>query len=1471
MPAISKIRLTNVVYEEGNKRYNDELFLFDGHNGAILLENGGGKTVLIQTALQAIIPHTNLAERQLRNTLLLENAPAHIAIEWIINEKPRRYVVTAVTLFMTKHGLDSLRYVYEYEANDPNGIDEIPFVRGTETKRTAERGEMQDYYSQMRERSFLARTFQTIKEYRSFLEEQYHIIANEWESVVKINSSEGGVEAFFDDCKNTNQLFDRLLIPTVEQSIAGHDEKMFADMFEKQHTSFKQYKKLKETIEENKRIQEELETFVQAFEQLHQKKLEYKKTKQKAKGTWEEIQLQKEKIKGEQTVLFEKLEEWKQKDYKHAIKSASYEIAVEKSTLDSLTKEYNQAFAKYAQLEEELKRHHLDYYSLKLAELKAEQKNFKDQLKHFEEEMDKLNQTEELEELEEQLEQAKRSLLGFFIGKIEKIEKEIRGLTFEMNPIKEQLQQSQDTLTSLQEKEAEQEKKLSSIKSLLDTRTKDMNQLEQQLLANPKQQRVQEEIVNWNNRYQFLDDEMIRLQQEEKQIEIEKSEAQKRKDAFQEERVNRERERDSIEYQLDTINKEQKNLIAILSAVRPQWAALENVYENESSIASRLVETIERFEKERSHLLYLERIAHRFVDDYDKQNVFFGDSFVESQLKSWKNQFDLLLTGVEYIQSLDAADYLEKKSYPLWSLTLITTNKSKAMLQEKLNGVADRLQFPIHVMTTEEAAVAHKDESPHTWIAPLHWSKGMEAESFQHWKEDIAKTANETILSREQKEKEMKKWEHAQKAFDDFMAQFSYEKMTKLQEERSTIIRQIERLSLSIVKEDEQMEDLRSKLTLLKDTVKKDQDEMKGLEWKVERGNLYLQYSREVEEAKKKEKQVKEELVELEKEVVNVKLQYDALFEQKAELDKRIGSLNTELSILKRDEQFIAVQPLTPLFSGEGKQMIQEKIRNLEFKIRAIQVSYGEWNAKLENAKAGIERTSKAMDELRTEHGQLDEDVLFPSDGMQLLKDLWEKIEKTENQVDSLNQEVKQKSSAKEKQEGKWEAKVEQFREKYPDDSIFEFTTALAEVKEELKSAALTLKESKSYLEQEKNRMRQELASIEGAERGLERFIEKHHFNAPDIEAISLNSEESRTFTYQRKPFVDAIIRELEQVKEALQGENEKVEREKQSFREFSQTISDIKMRQMAENGIEYKRTYEDLIDFKKNMLISVERATNYANEYIRQKDTELQAFINQIHAHLKTLVEELKQIPKKTRVKVENDWKQIFTFAIPEWEEEDGKNRIRDYIEWILEQLESERFLNDQGMQDDGKVRKEIDMWLQSKQLLRWVMKNEEMKVNCRKVTNDNKVTTRSYSWEQSNVWSGGEKWSKNMTLFLGIQNYIAEKKQHIQPNMKRHRAVILDNPFGKASSDHVLSPVFFVAEQLGFQIIALTAHAEGKFLQDFFPVIYSCRLRESVDSSKKVMTKEKWLHHAYFQDHEPKSMDRLGESEQMVLFEFE
>lgn len=223
------------------------------------------------------------------------------------------------------------------------------------------------------------------------------------------------------------------------------------------------------------------------------------------------------------------------------------------------------------------------------------------------------------------------------------------------------------------------------------------------------------------------------------------------------------------------------------------------------------------------------------------------------------------------------------------------------------------------------------------------------------------------------------------------------------------------------------------------------------------------------------------------------------------------------------------------------------------------------------------------------------------------------------------------------------------------------------------------------------------------------------------------------------------------------------------------------------------------------------------------------------------------------------------YFYSIPEWIEDEAKQALRQYIQSLVNRLDSERFLDENSKENSQKVQQEVEQALHSRQLLHIMTKQQELSVVCRKVTNDRSVTSRKYPWKATNNWSGGEKWSKNMTLFLGLLNYIAEKRQDIRPSNNRHRTVIVDNPFGKASSEHVLQPVFFIAEQLGFQIIALTAHAEGKFLTDYFAVIYSCRLREAGTSGKQVIKKEKQNCTAYFQDANPDALLRLGEQEQL------
>lgn len=83
------------------------------------------------------------------------------------------------------------------------------------------------------------------------------------------------------------------------------------------------------------------------------------------------------------------------------------------------------------------------------------------------------------------------------------------------------------------------------------------------------------------------------------------------------------------------------------------------------------------------------------------------------------------------------------------------------------------------------------------------------------------------------------------------------------------------------------------------------------------------------------------------------------------------------------------------------------------------------------------------------------------------------------------------------------------------------------------------------------------------------------------------------------------------------------------------------------------------------------------------------------------------------------------------------------------------------------------------------------------------------------------------------------------------------------------MLDPVFFIAEKLGFQIIALTAHAEGKFISDYFPVVYSGRLRHVSGADKQVMTNEKFINYAYLHEKSPRSIMRMEEKEQLSFLD--
>ena len=126
-----------------------------------------------------------------------------------------------------------------------------------------------------------AHTFDTIKDFHQYIEENFHIIPSEWKSIAHINGAEGDVEKFLKNVKPLPQLVDQLLIPTVEKALVGNGTEDFVQIFERQREHFKRHRELRCRIEESKNIEQKIYHYVNTYTQLHKVEEEMLNKKEK--------------------------------------------------------------------------------------------------------------------------------------------------------------------------------------------------------------------------------------------------------------------------------------------------------------------------------------------------------------------------------------------------------------------------------------------------------------------------------------------------------------------------------------------------------------------------------------------------------------------------------------------------------------------------------------------------------------------------------------------------------------------------------------------------------------------------------------------------------------------------------------------------------------------------------------------------------------------------------------------------------------------------------------------------------------------------------------------------------------------------------------------------------------------------------------------------------------------------------------
>jgi hypothetical protein len=235
MPAIHKIRITGLRYNNQQKVYSDKIFDLGADQSAlhtlITLINSGGKGVLLQSIFQIVLPLTswgknnnNMVRHFFYQNGVFRPYTFYVGIEWRLDTEEEKYLITGIGITAKKSSkenedidVDYQLFVRECQANDTYRLELLPYYDRTNHKVL----ELDKWRAFLEEYSFFFQKFNDYHYSKSKyyqLLESYGIYRDDWSEMVKMNKDEAGIKQYFEDKSTTTNrgLFQELMIPAID-------------------------------------------------------------------------------------------------------------------------------------------------------------------------------------------------------------------------------------------------------------------------------------------------------------------------------------------------------------------------------------------------------------------------------------------------------------------------------------------------------------------------------------------------------------------------------------------------------------------------------------------------------------------------------------------------------------------------------------------------------------------------------------------------------------------------------------------------------------------------------------------------------------------------------------------------------------------------------------------------------------------------------------------------------------------------------------------------------------------------------------------------------------------------------------------------------------------------------------------------------------------------------------------------------
>ncbi|MFF2876145.1 hypothetical protein ACFVR2_07465 [Gottfriedia sp. NPDC057991] len=1422
MPKMNRYRLTNIQLDEGKKLISDSIWEMNGKDALFILENGGGKTSIIQLITQTILPNSTLSKRELKNTVN-KGTTGHIMTEWKLDgdNLPYEYLCLGFTFMngeSSKENLAYFTYCFAYNKTDSVQIGTLPVQQNGKVTRFAE------YKKHLRQNEI--RIFDVNREYKKELK-RYNILSEEWEMIQKINGDEGGVDKFFKNATSTKDLLVKLLIPEVEKTIFDTVEKK-----KEIQNYFKEYSKNLLRIPDMKRdlqdffvIKDRAEVVVSSVSTYEAKKMLF-------------LQTQKE-------VIILK-------------KSVETEIKQKTEQMGHLSEEQENIESEMKEIKWKLESHKVHLLEAQLNEIKRKMKETETSLERKEGALEKckalLKKWEATKEYEEYLKieqdvinlKAEIAALSASDAELEVERNESKRLLneawkylLEVEEARLSLQQSE--VREMEEQIAKQKAEHKRLQNEKETAGANYQKAVHIQESHQKEKQLIEKDVHidaGDRPHDFLD--TFGKEQEESTFIIKEKESENTKliESIKEKRkwltqsALIEQEKKAKVNQLKEKRKQYDEVVKMISGyLEYDGKMVTNLQDESSEILSdymRGMENAERTVDEYKQVLHDILQKMNLLDSYD----FFvpNETLLDIQAHLEEKGVVVML-GSEWLSELSNEDLKKEylQSFPLLPYSLLVEENQLSDVKKKMAPLQETIfNTPIlfyvkNQLKTGQTNTYRTGEFSRVegglWLyqqLDIGWfdSKENFEESLKKLSDDKAQTYEQIDFAKKEYEQKKMVAESIQSFKENYSICFPEEnenEQKELEEEINGINEEMERENQKILEMENEINI--NQLSIHEQGRK--YEERKGLikkiQYYVETFPNPEEITRAVEDRRVLHEQIKTKIFLCEDEQV-------VLEKKLNEGNKRTYVIELQITQFQNDKERHQlddnVEP-NDLYTSvekvefEARYLAAQKEYEKKEQVKILKESnLFDKNAQMKKSETAIDDIGSSLEEMKSSYQKqlgLNE----------LIKEEKVNHAKLNQQVNSLKVMVGTEQGLKEGKEKEIATQIEAIEDAFkhgiyeydPEDHEREHQT-FKKNKERLFSRGKEIKQEVEALRARKNDMEYSLRLFSSIGQLPPYKTEHELLTEGFILNASISYEEHvdkqvklfKKYQTERKNSEGNVLVAFDTYIDKINGsKNEKVER-------FSHGLSKLRESEKLFDSEYIFETFSRIFD-------TIDAYEQDLNRKIEECEKDKEKLVELCYQRVDLIHKNIMEIPKYSRIELFGHEIQLIKIRWDRNIEDEAKSNVHHHVDILLKNM--------QKMKNENNTEKEMNEYMNSQLenvvILEKIAPIHKCHVTIYKPRKQSLMSASSDNWklwDEVSDWSGGEEFSSYMSMFMVLVSYLRKKVNAKDDSWKM---IIADNPFGKASSEHVVAPIMELSRKSKIQMLCLTAHNIGEIRSHF------------------------------------------------------